>query len=322
MRRLVAAFGPDLECGDFAAAGSPLKAATFSPHSEMKRKILIQLDSDPQASTFDAVVAVDAGVDFLFRQQGVEDTDVRALVHGAMFTRGGEDLKSTAIFVGGSNVEAGEALLEQVKRTFFGPVRVSVMMDANGANTTAAAAVLVAGKHVPLAGATALVLGATGPVGQRAVRLLARQGATVHVGSRAASRAKGICEAIAKSVPGAMLVPHGTLTPNETVAALAGVQVIIAAGAAGAQLLSAEARKACSTVKVAIDLNAVPPAGLEGVEVMDRGVERDGAFCYGAIGVGGTKMKIHKAALQKLFERNDLVLDAEEIYELGRSLLS
>jgi len=156
----------------------------------MTRKILIQLDPDPQVSTFDSVVAVDAGVDFLFRHGNVEDTDVRSLVHGAMFTRGGENLKNTAIFIGGSSVEAGEALLDQVKRTFFGPVRVSVMMDANGANTTAAAAVLIAGKHVPLAGATALVLGATGPVGQRAVRLLARQGAKVHVGSRAVQRAR------------------------------------------------------------------------------------------------------------------------------------
>jgi hypothetical protein len=265
---------------------------------------------------------VDAGVDFLFRHQGVEDTDVRGLVHGAMFTRGGEDLKSTAIFIGGSNVEAGEALLEQVKRTFFGPVRVSVMLDANGANTTAAAAVLVAGKHVDLSKATALVLGATGPVGQRAVRLLASQGAKVHVGSRAVQRAKNVCAAIERITPAAKLTPHGTLTPNELAAALEGAGVLISAGAVGAQLLSAEARRSCRTLQVAIDLNAVPPAGLQSVEAMDRGVQRDGAVCYGAIGVGGTKMKIHKAALQAMFERNDLVLDAEEIYDIGRLLLS
>jgi hypothetical protein len=288
----------------------------------MKRKILIQIDSDPQASTFDAVVAVDAGVDFLFRHHNVEDTDVRSLVHGAMFTRGGEDLSSTAVFIGGSNVEAGEALLEQVKRTFFGPLRVSVMLDANGANTTAAAAVLVAGKHIDLSKTTALVLGATGPVGQRAVRLLARQGAKVHVGSRAVQRAKNVCATIAGFDAAAKLTPHGTLTPNEIAAALEGVQLIISAGAAGAQLLSADARRACRTLKVAIDVNAVPPLGLEGVEVTDRAREREGVICYGAIGVGGTKMKIHKAALQALFERNDLVLDAEEIYEIGRLLVS
>jgi hypothetical protein len=286
----------------------------------MKRKILIQLDPDPQASTFDAVVAVDAGIDFLFRHADVEDTDVRGLVHGAMFTRGGDDLKSTAIFIGGASVEAGEALLGQVKRTFFGPVRVSVMLDANGANTTAAAAVLLAGKHVPLAGATVLVLGATGPVGQRAVRLLAGQGARVRVGSRAVPRARTVCESLVARIPGADLTPHGTLTPGEIAEALKDVQILMAAGAAGVQLLTAEARKSCATLEVAIDLNAVPPAGLEGIEVMDRGTQRDRVVAYGAIGVGGTKMKIHKAALKKLFERNDLVLDAEEIFAIGREL--
>jgi len=62
-------------------------------------------------------------------------------------------------------------------------------------------------------------------------------------------------------------------------------------------------------LRVAIDLNAVPPLGIEGVEVTDKGVERDGVICYGAIGVGDTKMKIHRAAIARLFESNDQVLD-------------
>jgi NAD(P)-dependent dehydrogenase (short-subunit alcohol dehydrogenase family) len=180
----------------------------------------------------------------------------------------------------------------------------------------------VAGKHVPLAGATALVLGATGPVGQRAVRLLAGQGAKVRVGSRAVQRARTVCEALGARMPAADLSPHGTLTPGEIAAALEGVQILIAAGAVGVRLLSAEARQTCPTLNVAIDLNAVPPAGLEGIDVMDRGTKRDGIVSYGAVGVGGTKMKIHKAALQKLFERNDHVLDAEEIYAIGSELVT
>ena len=97
-----------------------------------KPKILVQLDPDTHASVFDAVVAVDAGVDQLLQYDGVEKEQVRDLVHGAMFTRGVADLKHTAVFVGGSNVAAGEALLEAVTKSFFGPMRVSVMMDANG----------------------------------------------------------------------------------------------------------------------------------------------------------------------------------------------
>ena len=84
--------------------------------------------------------------------------------------------------------------------------------------------------------------------------------------------------------------------------------------------LSAEQRRGIETLQVAIDLNAVPPAGPGGGEVMDKGKERDGVVCYGAIGVGGTKMKIHKAALGRLFEANDLVLETEAVYRIGEGL--
>ena len=148
------------------------------------KRILLQLDTDPHPSVFDRVVAIDAGVEELFSYGGVTPENVMPLVHGAMFTRGPGDLKDTAIFVGGSNVAAGEAVTAKVLKTFFGPMRVSVLLDANGANTTAAAAVLAAAKHVELRGATAVVLGGTGPVGERAARLLAGQGASVRVASQ------------------------------------------------------------------------------------------------------------------------------------------
>jgi hypothetical protein len=286
-----------------------------------KRKILLQFDPDPHASVFDAVVAVDAGVDQLLQYSEIEPAEVRDLVHGAMFTRGPQDLPSTAIFIGGSNVSAGEELLKQVKACFFGPMRVSVLLDANGANTTAAAAVLAAARHVELRGATAAVLAGTGPVGQRAARLLARQGSHVRVASRSLDKAKLVCGSIQSLVPGAELTPVQTRSSPDIASALAGAQVVIAAGAAGVELLPADVRAAARSLQVAIDLNAVPPAGIAGIDVMDKAKERDGAHCYGAIGVGGTKMKIHRAAIAKLFTASDLVLDAEEVFAIGRELL-
>jgi hypothetical protein len=283
-------------------------------------RILIQLDTDPLPSTFDRVVAVDAGIEQVFSYGGVTPENVEPLVHGAMFTRGPKELANTALFIGGSSVAAGEALLGKVLKTFFGPVRVSAMMDSNGSNTTAAAAVLAARKHVALSGTTALVLGGTGPVGQRVAQLLAREGATVRVGSRSQVKAKQICGMISKSVPSATLIPVGTASAPDLAAACREVAVIVAAGAAGAELLPAAVRQSIAGLKVAIDLNAVPPAGIGGVGVMDKAQERDGAICYGAIGVGGLKMKIHKAALQKLFETNDQVLDTAAIYKIGESL--
>src|SRR5207237_2887809 len=146
-----------------------------------KRKILIQLDSDAQPSVFDRVVAIDAGADEVFGYGSVRPEQVRDLVHGAIFTRGPKDLKSTAIFIGGSDVAAGERLLEEVRRHMlpqFG-LRVSVLLDANGANTTAAAAVRAASRHIQLNNASALVLRGTGRLAQRVARLLARPGAAV-----------------------------------------------------------------------------------------------------------------------------------------------
>src|SRR5260221_3515534 len=115
-----------------------------------KRKILIQLDSDPQPSVFDRVVAVDAGADEVFSYGGVKPEEVQALVHGAIFTRGAKDLKHTAIFIGGSDVVAGEKLMREALRHMipqFG-LRVSILLDANGANTTPPAAVRAAANNL------------------------------------------------------------------------------------------------------------------------------------------------------------------------------
>jgi hypothetical protein len=279
------------------------------------KNILIQLDTDPHPSVFDRVVAVDAGADHVFSYGGVTPEDVTPLVHGAIFTRGPAELQHTAIFVGGSHVAAGEALLKQVRATFFGPMRVSVMMDSNGCNTTAAAAVRAAARHVELSGAQALVLGGTGPVGQRAGLILARQGAIVRLASRSRERAAAACQAIREKVPDARITPCA-LTENP----LDGMTVLIAAGAAGAQLLTANQWQSHSALRVAIDLNAVPPAGLAGIDIMDKAVQRRDCTCYGAIGVGGSKMKIHKAALRTLFDANDHVLDTAEIYAIAQGL--
>lgn len=290
--------------------------------SETRSRVLLQLDSDPHPSVFDAVVAVDSKVDHLLRHGSVSPDQVQEMVHGTIFTRGPKELKDTAIFVGGTDVVQGEALLHAVQETFFGPMRVSVMMDSNGSNTTAAAAVLAAGKHVNLRQARVSVLAATGPVGRRVVRLLASQGAEIQVGSRSLRRAEEVCETVQSTFSECVLHPVQTGTNDLLLQALDGSAVVIAAGSPGTLLLPQSVRVQAKHLQVAVDLNAVPPLGMEEVDVMDQGVDRDGIVCYGAIGVGALKMKIHKTAIQRLFERNDLVLDAEEIYALGAEILS
>lgn len=292
------------------------------PTSKTKPSILIQLDSDPQPSVFDGVVAVDSGVDHLFRHGGVRPDAVRDLVYGALFTRGPNDLQRTAIFVGGSDVSVGQAILKEVTKTFFANFRVSVLFDANGCNTTAAAAVLAAleGAGGSLNGVATAVLGGTGPVGQRVARLLSQLGAKVALGSRRLDRAQATVEMLGQA-NGGRFTPFSTTDEEALANGLTGVQVVVAAGAAGVTLLPEQVRRFLPDLRVAIDLNAVPPLGIEGVSATDKGIDRGGVRAWGALGVGGTKMKIHKKALQELFTANDKVLDAEEILELGRTNL-
>jgi predicted dinucleotide-binding enzyme len=295
----------------------------------MPKKVLIQLDCDPQPSTFDAIVAVDGGADVLLRHGGVTADNVVPLVHGGMFTRGGDDLTSTAIFIGGSDVAAAEAVATTVRNTFFGPVRVGVLLDPSGANSTAAAAVVAAARHVPLGGGPAcraVVLGGTGPVGERVARLLAAKGATVTIASRSRERAEAVARraAVAAGVTGAAVraVEHhgGFLADSAFAKVIAAAEIIVAAGAAGAMLLDAAGRRAAAQAVVMIDLNAVPPAGIEGVAAGDKARPDGAAVVYGALGVGGTKMKIHKAALAEVFAAPDAVLDAEELLAIGTRL--
>lgn len=295
----------------------------------MPKRILIQLDCDQQPSTFDAVVAVDAGADVLLRHGGVTPQNVVPLVHGGMFTRGGADLASTAIFVGGSDVPAAEAVAARVRETFFGPVRMGVLVDPSGANTTAAAAVVAAARHLPLQPGEkpqcrAVVLGGTGPVGQRVARLLARRGAAVSVASRNLGRAEEVVGRIAAVVPGATVSPvewTGLVRAETALAKLVEqVDLIVAAGAAGVKLLDAPGRALARVAKVIIDLNAVPPAGVEGIVANDKARADGAAVVYGPLGVGGTKMKIHKAAIGRIFSQPDAFLDAEELLALGEQL--
>ncbi len=142
----------------------------------------------------------------------------------------------------------------------------------------------------------------------------------VCVASRQVERALQVCDEVRKVVPNAKLVPWMTDDEESVGEALVVATVVIAAGAPAVELLPDKRRRQCDPLKVAIDLNAMPPSGLGGIQPQDKAVERDGQICYGAIGVGGTKMKLHKAALRRLFEANDLVLNAEEIYELGKTI--
>jgi methylenetetrahydrofolate/methylenetetrahydromethanopterin dehydrogenase (NADP+) len=286
------------------------------------KKVLLQLDTDRHPSPFDAIVAHDAGVDVLLSHGGVTAEAVRDLVQGAFFTRAPGD-SSMAVWVGGSDVGAGEEILEEVEGTYFGPFRLSTMLDSDGCNTTAATAIAMIAKDRDLRGRRAVILG-VGPVGLRSATLLAQEG----------------CEVLATSIPADVLGtdsyhrPRGLAAAErlgidarepadraEMEAALDGAHIVLAAGPAGVQVLRKEVWSANPRIEVLADYNAAEPLGIEGIEAGDDLVEREGKLVLGALGIGGKKMKTHKACVRQLFESNDLVLNADGVYAVAKEIV-
>jgi hypothetical protein len=200
-------------------------------------------------------------------------------------------------------------------------MRVSVMLDSNGSNTTAVAAVakVVQAAGGDVQGARAVVTAGTGPVGMRAAGLLAKAGAEVTITSRRPVDAFFL-EAIQKRFGGAAIRAVTMTDVAQASHVLDGAALLVSAGPAGVCMVPRAAWAGRAGLRVAADLNAVPPQGIEGVEVQDNGTERDGVVVFGALGVGALKMKIHKACIARLFDTNDAVLDAETIAEVAQGL--
>ena len=291
------------------------------------KKLLFQLETDACPSTFDAVVAYDGGADHLISLAGVTPEICGPAVEGVIYTRGPAHKKNSALFVGGSDLADGEALLAAVRRHFHAGFRVSVMLDSNGANTTAAAAVALmlaeceAEDGAPLAGQSAAVLAGTGPVGQRIAGLLGRAGAAVRLSSRSLDRAKAAADRVAKrfEVP---CEPVAVSGESSLADALAGCRVAVATGASGVRLVPQPVWREHRDLEVLADPGTTPPSGIDGIEPFDRGEARHGKRTFGGLAIGSLKLRLHRTCIARLFERNDLVLDVEEIYALARTLLA
>jgi hypothetical protein len=285
------------------------------------KKILIQLDTDEHPSTFDSMVAHDAGVDALLRYGGIEPDAVRGLVQSAYFTRPPGDA-NLAIWVGGSSVGAGEEVLEQVKESFFGPFRVSVMLDSNGCNTTACTTVARLATEMDLKGKRAVIVGA-GAVGLRAAKLLIDEGCDVTVSGipkdrfegKEYRRARGLTTAEERDIR--IAEPEDDEALKELID---GASLVLAAGPAGIELLPEKVWREIDSIEVLADFNAAEPLGLEGTDAQDDMKDYDGKKVLGALAIGGPKMKVHKTCINRLFETNEAVLDVDGVYEIAKEL--
>jgi hypothetical protein len=211
-----------------------------------------------------------------------------------------------------------------VQKAFFGPFRVSVMLDSNGCYTTAATTIARIAKARDLSGERAVVIG-LGAVGLRSATLLQGEGCEVVVSTlppdlfgddRPARTPRGL--AVAK---GLGLDVREPADRDELEGLLEGAQIVVSAGPAGVPVLRRDFWAQHETIELLVDYNAAEPLGVEGTKATDDMAEYDGKLVLGALAIGGPKMKVHKTCVRRLFESNDQVLDTEAVYAIAKELV-
>ena len=285
------------------------------------KKLLLHLDTDISPSTFDQVVAYDSNVDNIIAYGGITVDNVTSHVHGMIFTRSVDNLKNSAIFIGGSNVSASDLVGAAVKRAFFGPMTVSVMLDPNGSNTTAAAIVRKVMTNYDINDKKVVIIG-SGPVGQRTALFFLKEGAgEVVITSRDITRSTAISLQM-KSAYGVNITAGEAANDESVNKLLNDAHVAIACGPPGVCVIPQSAWESNDTLEVVADVNAVPPQGIAGLDVMDNGTDKKGIRFYGALTIGNFKMKVHRAAIKSLYESNNQFLNERTIYDIACKITS
>ncbi len=277
--------------------------------------LLHMITTAKNLSPFDVNMAYDAGWDACTPYVGVSLEEVRGLVQDAIFSRGPKGVKRTGIFLGGRDAHLAMDMLEAARAAMVPPFEVSVFADPSGAFTTAGAMVacvekvLRKGQGGGLSGLRALVFGGTGPVGSAAAVLAARAGADAvvlsHRDLKAAEEAAQRC-----SRRYGVSLSAGDGSSAQAVDTLLGeADVVLNAAAAGVRVLSAAQVASARRLKVACDVNAVPPAGIEGVGPMDDAAplagSRSGAVGIGALAVGNVKYRAQNKLLSQMRESGE-----------------
>ena len=283
-----------------------------------------------QMSPFDINMAADAGYQIVVPYSGVDIGAIGGLTQDVIFSRGPTGVSRTGIFLGGRDAILAADMLDKSVKAMVQPFAVSVLADPSGAYTTAAAmiacveAALQRTQGHGLKDQKVVVIGGAGPVGRIACVIAAQAGARVCLSNR-----DGQIEAeTAAGVTGVRfgVTLKGVSGENrDTVhASLADADVVLACAAAGVQVLSAEDLSHAKQLKVAADVNAVPPSGIAGVGVMDNGVPLAGtqAVGIGALAIGNVKYQTqHRLLVQMHDARSPQVLSFPEAFATARRFL-
>ena len=279
-----------------------------------KQLILHMLTTADKLSPFDVNMAIDAGWQHCIPYTSVQDNEVQALVQDAIFSRAPSGAKRTGLFIGGRDIGTAMDMLKRARQAMVPPFIISVMVDPSGAFTTAASIVALAEKHLlsrqlSIKDQRVLVFGGTGPVGMTVAILAAQAGAQqVALVSRIKERAQQTaaqCLTIAGDQLSSQTSAIVGIGGDEAHEHVATANIMVAAAAAGIQLVDETQIGRAHKLMVAVDVNAVPPAGIAGIDVMDDGKvlpkSPTDALAVGALAVGNVKYQTHQRLLKAMY---------------------
>jgi len=294
--------------------------------------LLFYLDTDPKASPFDICMAYDAGYNAVIPYENVTAEDSKTVALDALLSRGPKGAKNTVFMIGGKNAEKAEEIFEAIKNAMFPPFKGNIIIDPAGAYTTAAAMVakaenaLLANKLGDLKDKTCAIMG-TGAVGQIAAVLLAKMGCNVMIASLNPKRvdgkehAEGIAKLLAKD-HGVQVQGIFAPTAASKIEIIKKADVIMCAGVRGVRIIDKEMLNEVKHMKVLLDINAVPPLGVEGIELKDDMKEMmPGIFTIGALAVGELKHKLEKEILREARTPGKDVYNYNVALPMARKLL-
>lgn len=284
-----------------------------------------------QVSPFDVNMAADAGWQMVVPYGDVGIDAIASMTQDTIFSRGPKGVAHSGIFIGGRDALLAADMLEMARAAMVKPFMVSVMADPSGAYTTAAALVACVDaqllKHhgAGLAGRRVVVLGGLGPVGRIAGVIAAQAGASVALSGRGGQT---VAQAAADQTGrrfGVTLEGVSAADAAAVQASIANADVVLSCAAAGVQVLSAAQLAHARQLKVAADVNAVPPEGIAGVGVMDDGVPlaHTAAVGIGALAIGNVKYQTQHRLLARMRESQKAqVLGFVEAFDVARAFLA
>ena len=295
----------------------------------MAKNILHMITPLAHMSPFDVNMAIDAGYDVTASYTHVSLGQITDLVQDAMFSRSPRDATRTGVFIGGKDALLALDMLDAAGKALFKPFEISLFADPAGSFTTAAAMIAVVEKTLrekkdrALQGAAVSVFGATGVVGTASAVIAALEGASVTlVGREGTERTARHAGEVNRRFGVNLAVADGSTTETKA-AILAATEVVLAAAKAGARVIDSTEIASAQKLLIAADVNAVPPAGIEGVDAQANGAPLGdrGALGIGALAIGNVKYRTESGLFKQMTEsKAPLRLDFRQAFDLARTL--